>query len=409
MARLLLQYPSYGPYHVARLRATQETFQQKGVEVLALETSPRDHYNWQTIDSLRPKEVVTLFPETPYEALDAPTVHKETWNTLNQLNPDAIAITSYSFPDARACLLWCRRHRRRAILMSPSKADDAPRQALREAIKKRIVQQFDAALVGGQLHRAYYASLGMPEERIFPGYNVVDNAYFAHMNPTEHPTLYREIRRYQPFFLTVTRFLRRKNIPRLLEAYAHYSNNTDHPWNLVIVGDGPLRPSIQKRIQELELSRVFLVGKRPLREVALFYHAASALIHPPEADQWGLVVNEAMAAGLPVLVSTGAGCHPELVHEGYNGFTFPPHDVHRLAQLMTALTRMPSEERARMGAASQRIIGQWGPHRFAEGLWNAYRTAATSAARGLDPFVGALLWGLNHIVPRPTAFHTVEH
>ncbi len=407
--RLLIQWPSYGPYHVARFQATRRKLEERGIEVVALETTPRDRYNWQAISASRPEPVEVLFPHTPYEALTAPALHRRTWEALNRLQPDAVAITSYSFPDARACLLWCRRHRRAAILMTPSKADDAPRKPLREWLKGRIVQQFDAALVGGSLHRAYYASLGMPEARIFYGYNVVDNTFWmqkaAHYR--QHPE-HGEPFSLQPFFLTVTRFLQRKNLPNLLEAYARYRQEVASPWKLVIVGDGPLLPAIQTHIQQRALPDVVLAGKRSMEEVAMFYSAAEALVHPAETDQWGLVVNEAMAAGLPVLVSTGAGCYPELVEEGVNGFTFAPHDVQQLTQLMKALTLMPKVQRMEMARASQRIIGRWGPERFAEGLGQAWEAARLHQNRGIHPLVGAALWGLNRLVRRPTAFHTVE-
>ena len=93
-------------------------------------------------------------------------------------------------------------------------------------------------------------------------------------------------------------------------------------------------------------------------------------------EQWGLVVNEAMAAGLPVLVSRACGCAPDLVREGVNGFTFDPYDVGGLAGLMV---RMSSGELnlKTMGEASQVIIAGWTPEVFGENLLRA-----VDAARG---------------------------
>src|SRR5690606_25807623 len=92
---------------------------------------------------------------------------------------DAVAIHSYSFPDARACLYWCRSNRRIAVMMNDSKEDDVPRSRPRERLKSLLVQQYDAALLAGTPHRAYFEKLGVPPEAIFYGYDVVDNDYFA--------------------------------------------------------------------------------------------------------------------------------------------------------------------------------------------------------------------------------------
>src|SRR5690606_18401005 len=107
------------------------------------------------------------------------------------------------------------------------------------------------------------------------------------------------------------------------------------------------------------------------------YADAGAFVHASTTEQWGLVVNEAMACGLPVLVSNRCGCAPDLVKEGVNGWTFDPTDPATLAELMTTLASLPETERDALGAAGKRIIANWGPERFATGLI----AAATRALR----------------------------
>jgi glycosyltransferase involved in cell wall biosynthesis len=87
------------------------------------------------------------------------------------------------------------------------------------------------------------------------------------------------------------------------------------------------------------------------------------------------VVNEAMASGLPVLVSERCGCAPDLVEHGLNGFTFDPCDVEELAGLMQRVAAMTDEQRHAMGHASRRIVADWGPERFADGLMQAVGVA----------------------------------
>jgi glycosyltransferase involved in cell wall biosynthesis len=102
-------------------------------------------------------------------------------------------------------------------------------------------------------------------------------------------------------------------------------------------------------------------------------------VHPASNEAWGLVVNEAMASGLPVLVSRRCGCAYDLVKEGVNGFTFDPTDEAELSRQLCDMTTMPQERRCAMSAASRRIVADFGVERFAEGLLEAFGCAAQTS------------------------------
>ena len=142
-----------------------------------------------------------------------------------------------------------------------------------------------------------------------------------------------------------------------------------------MLGDGELRPAICSQIQALGLqSSVLLAGAKPYAELPAYYANAGAFIHASTTEQWGLVVNEAMASGLPVLVSNRCGCAQDLVQEGVNGFTFDPYNVEQLAQLMVQVSGFKFQV-SEFGAASARLISNWGPERFAQGLAAAVEKA----------------------------------
>jgi len=104
----------------------------------------------------------------------------KTESVLNEIRPDAVAIPGWGFAYSRAALRWCRRRDATAILMSESKHDDEPRTLWKEFFKSHLyVRKFDSALVGATAHRDYLVELGLPNARIFTGYDVVDNEYFA--------------------------------------------------------------------------------------------------------------------------------------------------------------------------------------------------------------------------------------
>ena len=143
---------------------------------------------------------------------------------------------------------------------------------------------------------------------------------------------------------------------------------------MVLVGDGPLRETLNTQLSTLNLhDHVQMPGFKQYGELPAYYGLASAFIHASTTEQWGLVVNEAMATGLPVLVSDRCGCATDLVKEGVNGFTFDPYNIEQLAQLMVRISAFNFQLSA-SGNASREIISHWGVDRFASGLKTAVET-----------------------------------
>ncbi len=409
--RLCVQWPRFGPYHLARLAAAHRHLYERGVALTGLETAGRDAtYAWRSEQAPAPFHRVQVFPDRTFEALRPAEVHAGVTAALDRLRPDAVAVNSYSFPDARACLAWCRRHRRVAILMSDSKQDDAPRTAWRERIKALLVGQFDAALLAGTPQRAYLLHLGFPEHCVFLGYDVVDNDFFARgaAEARRRPAAWQDdlgVPAGRPYFLAVSRFLAVKNLDGLLRAYRQYRRHDAAPWPLVLVGDGPERPRLEQAARDLD--GVVFAGFRQIDALPGFYGHAGAFVHPALKDTWGLVVNEAMAAGLPVLVSERAGCAQDLVLEGENGFLFDPDDTAHLARLMQRMTAQETD-RAAMGRRSQAVIAAWPLERFAEGLWQAAQAGRARADRRFHPAARALLALLRTAARRTHSFHSVK-
>ena len=129
-------------------------------------------------------------------------------------------------------------------------------------------------------------------------------------------------------------------------------------------------------------------GFKPYDELPVYYALAKAFVHPSTSEQWGLVVNEAIASGLPVIVSNGCGCVPELV-DG-NGFTFDPFDEHELATRLLQMNALTDDERQQLGEVSYTIAANFAPDRFGEGLEQA-ATVAANARRTVGVMDRALL------------------
>ncbi len=383
--RAALIWSRFGPYHLARLRAARDYFAEQGGNVVGVEIAGEDlSYPWRDNGGV-PRAARTLFPGAAYQELTKPAVASRLLAALRSLGPDAVAIHGYAEAETSAALNWCRANGRCAVLISDSKADDFPRSWWRERVKSLLVRRFDAALVAGSRHAEYIAGLGMPEERVFLGCDVVDNAHFRQgAGAARQPGFDRGAYGIPEgrFFLVVTRFLKRKNLLRLLGAYRRYLRHASGDvWDLVLAGDGPQKRRIERTVAEAGIRGVSLVGFQQIDVLPYWYGCASGFIHPALQDQWGLAVNEAMAAGLPVLVSERAGCAPELVEQGGNGWLFDPESVGQMADAMLRLHNLSPGERRAFGERSQEIIRSWSPARFARSLWQATNCGALGRGR----------------------------
>ncbi|MCC8991984.1 MAG: hypothetical protein LM514_05295, partial [Streptococcus sp.] len=158
-------------------------------------------------------------------------------NALDEFHPDVVCIAGWSEWYALATLSWCNQHGVPSIVMSESTAHDEARRGWKEAIKRRVISLYSAGLVGGKPHVDYLSALGMPRERIFTSYDVVDNLHFSvGADEARRNADHERTRLTLPprFFLASNRFIEKKNLPRLLDAYARYRHQAgESAWKLV--------------------------------------------------------------------------------------------------------------------------------------------------------------------------------
>ncbi|SFV34586.1 glycosyltransferase family 4 protein [Hyphomicrobium facile] len=375
--KIALLFRSYGPYHIARLGALRLRH-----PVVALEHSAVDpDYDWDAIEQKRDARVVSLSKGEGKSNAGA-SFMANLANELVRFSADVIAIPGYSEPFALAALRVSHALGIPAVLMSDTHAGSARGNFGREILKRQLLPLYQSALVAGSLHAEYLASLGFPEDKIETGFDVVDNQHFANANIGRGAN--NTPKRYdlpQSYFFCSARFIAKKNLLGLLEAFALYRReHGEGAWDLVLAGDGPLRDAVTRRAAELSVvSNVYFLGQKSYGDLPGAYARAGAFVLASTVDEWGLVVNEAMAAGLPVLVSKGAGCHRDLVDSGVNGFVFDPMNVGELSRLMGVIAT--STRRKEMGDASWRIIANWDLDRFATGLVTAAGIAKRSRSR----------------------------
>lgn len=237
---------------------------------------------------------------------------------------------------------------------------------LRQRLYRSAFGRVDAFLVIGSRNRDYYRSFGVPDEKMFWAPYAVDNDWFT--LPQNDRTAARERIRSRlgvgPATLLVAssaKLIERKRPLDLVDAVASLRDRGVDA-HALFIGDGDERPAIERRATARGIrSAVTIAGFVNQRELPSWYAAADTLVLSSDSrETWGLVVNEAMAAGLPVVVSDAAGCSPDLVREGENGFTYACGDVAELADRLASIVALRPEGRSQLGNRSRDIVRQFG-------------------------------------------------
>jgi 1,2-diacylglycerol 3-alpha-glucosyltransferase len=412
--KLFLLWRRFGPYHHARLQACRELFADEA-EIVSVELARTGgEHDWRTSDAHRGR-TIEIFPGRTLESLQRRETFRRVTSLLEQIDPDAIAVPSYSEAESQAAVMWARKRRRVAVMMTDSRREDAPRQPLREQFKKMVVSQFDAAVVAGTASARYLRDLGLRDDRMFKPYAAVDNDLFAAAAEVERAAAATPdlpgIDGRTPYFFASGRFIERKNFAQMITAYGKYCRQPGNgsPWRLVIAGEGALAPALKGFAKEIApVGDVTFVGHRQVNDLARYYAHASAFVHSARVDQWGLVVNEAMAAGLPCVVSTGAGCAEDLVVDGMTGIRYSSGSDAGLVRGLREIASLDEARREEMGRAAQDHVALWSPRCFAEALSQALLAGKETSSRDRSGMAAAVLASSQLAPPGVRAWRSVE-
>ena len=539
------------PYHFARVRACAECFAEAGLKVVGVQYSDVSR-DYRIKSGLEGDDFVFLSPRLGRHETDfRPWRILSRWpRLLVQHRAKVVFVPSYwdwSVTIAVVSKVFgCR-----VVMMNESHAGTEQATGWKRWIKRQIVKRFDAAFVGGEPHKRHFASLGIPSDKIFTGYDAVDNALFAaradEVRSMEHgarsveqdqkadeiraeakksvqfsvfsvqqeekadevrtlssqrsqsrgskeqdrpeaehlstlnsqPSTKQSVRSAyglpERYFLSLGRMVEKKNLATLIAAYGRYCDEwrvtSDEsarraPVSLVFVGSGELEGALKEqarslglrvvdrtdagpktkrlkdeetkgpqsqaepRLSETGLSQnckpntensvesdrgaVYFYGFRQIEENPVFYALAEAFVLPSLKEEWGLVVNEAMACSVPVIVSRTAGCAEDLLpgseswqrsvgsvqfgeekttddrkpltddslEERSNGFVFDPKSSDALSEALRRIADPLNPQRstlnaAAMGRRSREIVERFSCENFAR---QAMRSAEATGA-----------------------------
>ncbi len=350
-ARIGLLFAQFAAYHVDRCETVARRFAGRA-EVLAVEVATSSStYAWEASGEVPGAHKITLFPDEKYDQIGT---LRRFWRQLKALwRCDTVLIgIGYNERDVIMLSWLLALLGKQVILLSESKFDDKPRRVLTECIKAVVLAPYCAAIVGAHRHIAYFRFLGFRRRPVLPGYDTVsiervrsmgggtlapDGADFADRN-----------------FIFVGRFVDKKNLLELIEGYALYAKSAaQQPRRLVLIGAGDEEPAMRAMAAARGVSELIdFPGFLSADAVAQQLNRGLALVLVSCEEQWGLVVNEALAFGLPAIISGSVGAGDLLVRNLCNGYVVEHGSPQGLAQAMSNLAGDEALWRA-MVAASQ--------------------------------------------------------
>jgi glycosyltransferase involved in cell wall biosynthesis len=227
-----------------------------------------------------------------------------------------------------------------------------------EPLKRRLLTGVSRFVVPGRASREYLHDLGIVDERIDDAPNAVDASVFTSGTRTRNGGPCR--------LLAVGRLAREKGIDVLLRAAEGL------PVEILLAGTGPEEPELRR----LAGPNTTFLGHVDRDALPALYADADVLVMPSRSEPWGMVLNEAALAGLPLVSTTAAGAAHELIEDGLNGFRVAPDNLEALRDALLRLVEDATFRRA-AGRHSRRVAARFTPERWADEV-----VRAVEAARG---------------------------
>ena len=347
-----------GSYHHFRLTCANDS-----LDCTAIQFSSIDHTNLWQGSSEKNKQIITLFDDKPITEVSKAKIRDRLFKVLDEVDPEVVILSGWDAIPSLIALLWAMENNKPTVIISESQEHDFPRYRIKEYFKNFLLDLIDSAFVGGINQRNYLVKLGFDNDMIFEGCDIVDNEFF--MRPSRKEDI-ENLKLPENYFLTSCRFVEKKNLKILIEAFSSLkSAHTE--WSLVLAGDGPLRRELESLVLEYNLSdKVHFLGYLDYLTMKNVYSGASCFVLPSTTEQWGLVINEALASGIPVICSKNVGSAPNLLSGQHVGYVFDPLSS---TDLLGKMEKIISElKHTDFASLAQEVISKWDRNKYSDSI-----------------------------------------
>lgn len=294
---------------------------------------------------------------------------------IKDFKPDIVNLTGYYDIASWIILLCCKLNGIKTILSNESTATDHSRHGIKELIKGLIIKQFDGYFNFGTSSENYILSLGISKSKMLVRRNCVDNdalkqIYLKQLLSRKQQQNLLQIASKN--FIFVGRLIEYKNLFNFLEAFNLAQLKINESWGVIILGDGELKGDLQSFVIEKNIQNISFQKGVSWQQVPQYLALSDVLVLPSYSEPWGLVVNEAMACGLPIIVSDKCGCAIDLVINEQNGFTFAPDNSEQLTNILLKFMKNQVDLK-QMGHLSEQIIHDYSAENVALEMYKGFQ------------------------------------
>ena len=363
-------------YWPARLKHLSKKLQDRGDELFVVEISGKGSpYAFASATETDNIPWICLYPNDRIEDINPADAKKTVIDKLNELNPDVVLSGAFAFTSGAAAIDWAKANNKAVVIFDDSKRSDVQRNFVVNLVKKAIYKYVDAIFCPSEDWLDTFTSWGFKKESVFYGVDVVDNDFWSQKSnyTSDLP---------QQYFLSVGRQIERKNFHTVINSFSHFlHNNPDSLYELLVVGDGSEKEQLRSLVMPENKDKIHFLPFQNQQQLRELYQRAMFFIMPSIQEQWGLVVNEAMASGCPIVISRQCGCAKTLVQDNVNGFYFDTNNAEELSRIFEKIEEMSADEIREMSDASKNIIRDWGLERFTIGAIDAINYSITHKRR----------------------------
>lgn len=317
-----------------------------------------ENRKWESKKSIGYKEVyldgVNILKEYGY-------VNKGLYNLVK--NNDIIIIGGYEQPTYILISILCRILKKPYVIsydgISTDRLEDKE-NSFKKIIKNMVVKNANYILGNGTVSKRYFNEVfNYPEKRIYNQYLTVDSKKINELykNREKYRTQYRKkynIDDNHKVLVYSGRLVEVKNLESVIKAIGELKRSDI---TFLILGSGELEESLRELAQSLNINMVITGFIVEQEELFKHYFAGDCFILPSTYEPWGLVINEAMCAGLPVIVSSICGCSLDLVKDKKNGYIVDSYDIYDISSKIKLV--LYYENIDIMGRYSRKIIEEW--------------------------------------------------
>ncbi len=327
-------WENFGPTHDDRCRAVVQA--GLDADVIGIQFTPRSEaYDWQS----EPAEhftKLTLFDATQRTGLNTFSLAARVIKACQKAKATHVFLCHYERPAIAIAAVILRLLGKRIFLLYDSKFDDYQRFIWRELFKSLWLRPYEGAIVASERSKDYLRFLGMPAGSIQAGYNTISLARIRRL--AEAPLAPEGCSFEARHFTIIARFVEKKNLVAILNAYSIYAHSAQNPRPLRLFGGGALEASLREKVRLEKIEHlVTFEGFQQMDAICRALGSSLAVLLVSQEEQFGFAIIEALAMGVPVLISPACGAHDGFVRSAVNGFIVEPDNPEGMAFFMHQL------------------------------------------------------------------------